>query len=408
MSVNIVDDIFEYIEEEARRQFEHLELIASENFTSENVRKVGGSILTNKYAEGYPGRRYYGGCKVVDKIENEAIERAKKLFGVKFANVQPHSGSGANQGVFRAILNHQDTVLSMGLDHGGHLTHGHFMSFSGEDYHFVHYGVHKETYLLDYEEIRNLALKHKPKLIVSGYSAYPRTIDFKKFREIADEVGAKLMVDMAHIAGLIATGQHPHPFPYADVVTTTTHKTLRGPRGGLILTNDEELSKKINSKIFPGIQGGPLMHIIGAKAVAFEEAMDPAFTDYQKQVIKNASALAKSLENLGYHILTGGTDNHLLLVNVKKSIGMTGKEAEKVLESVNITCNKNTIPYDEEAPFIGSGIRLGTPALTTRGMKEKEMEEIAKLIDRALKSSIEERPQIKDDVLKLVTPFPLP
>jgi len=403
-----MDDIFEYIEEEARRQFEHLELIASENFTSENVRKVGGSILTNKYAEGYPGRRYYGGCKVVDKIENEAIERAKQLFGVKFANVQPHSGSSANQAVFRALLKHQDTVLSMGLDHGGHLTHGHALSFSGEDYHFIHYGVHKETYLLDYEEIRNLALKHKPKLIISGYSSYPRTIDFKKFKEIADEVGAKLMVDMAHIAGLVATGQHPHPFPYADVVTTTTHKTLRGPRGGLILTNDEELIKKINSKIFPGIQGGPLMHIIGAKAVAFLEAMDSTFVDYQKQVVKNAAALAKALENLGYHILTGGTDNHLLLVNVKKSIGMTGKDAEKILESVNITCNKNAIPFDDEGPFIGSGIRLGTPALTTRGMKEKEMEEIARLIDRALKSSPEERPQIKDDVLTLVTPFPLP
>lgn len=403
-----MDDIFEYIEEEARRQFEHLELIASENFTSENVRKVGGSILTNKYAEGYPGRRYYGGCKVVDKIENEAIERAKQLFGVQFANVQPHSGSSANQAVFRALLNHQDTVLSMGLDHGGHLTHGHGLSFSGEDYHFVHYGVHKETYLLDYEEIRNLALKHQPKLIISGYSSYPRTIDFKKFKEIADEVGAKLMVDMAHIAGLVATGQHPHPFPYADVVTTTTHKTLRGPRGGLILTNDAELIKKINSKIFPGIQGGPLMHIIGAKAVAFLEAMDSTFVDYQKQVIKNAAALAKALENLGYHILTGGTDNHLLLVNVKKSIGMTGKDAEKILESVNITCNKNAIPFDDEGPFIGSGIRLGTPALTTRGMKEKEMEEIARLIDRALKSSPEERPQIKEDVLTLVTPFPLP
>lgn len=402
-----MDVIFEFIEEEARRQHEHLELIASENFTSENVRKVGGSILTNKYAEGYPGRRYYGGCKVVDKIENEAIERAKQLFGVQFANVQAHSGSSANQAVFRSILHHQDTVLSMGLDHGGHLTHGHHLSFSGEDYHFVHYGVHPETYLLDYDAIRQLALKHKPKLIVSGYSSYPRTIDFKKFREIADEVGAKLMVDMAHIAGLVAAGQHPHPFPYADVATTTTHKTLRGPRGGLILTNDAALIKTINTKIFPGIQGGPLMHIIGAKAVAFLEAMDPTFIDYQKQVIKNAATLAKSLEKLGYHILTGGSDNHLILVNVKKSIGMTGKDAEKILESVNITCNKNTIPFDDESPFVGSGIRLGTPALTTRGMKEKEMEIIGQLIDRALKSTPEERPQIKEDVLTLVTPFSL-
>jgi len=403
-----MDDIFAFIEEEAIRQHEHLELIASENFASENVRKVGGSILTNKYAEGYPGRRYYGGCKVVDKVETEAIERAKQLFGVKFANVQPHSGSNANQAVFRALLNYQDTVLSMGLDHGGHLTHGHSMSFSGEDYHFVHYGVHPETHRLDYDEIRDLAIKHQPKLIITGYSSYPRTIDFAKFREIADEVGAKLMVDMAHIAGLVAAGVHPHPFPYADVVTTTTHKTLRGPRGGLILTNDSALIKTINSKIFPGIQGGPLMHIIGAKAVAFLEAMDPLFVEYQKQVIKNAAALAKALQNLGYVILTGGTDNHLLLVNVKKSIGITGKDAESILESINITCNKNAVPFDDEGPFVGSGIRLGTPALTTRGMKEKEMEQIAVLIDRALKSTPEERPQIKEDVLKLVTPFPLP
>ena len=403
-----MDDIFEFIEEEALRQHEHLELIASENFASPNVLKVGGSILTNKYAEGYPGRRYYGGCKVVDKIENEAIERAKQLFGVKYANVQPHSGSNANQAVFRALLNYKDVVLSMGLDHGGHLTHGHHMSFSGEDYTFVHYGVNKETYRLDYEEIRALALQHKPKLIISGYSSYPRTIDFAKFREIADEVGAKLMVDMAHIAGLVATGVHPHPFPHADVVTTTTHKTLRGPRGGLILTNDAELIKVINSKIFPGIQGGPLMHIIGAKAVAFLEAMDSNFVDYQKQVIKNAAKLAATLQDLGYEILTGGTDNHLLLVNVKKSIGMTGKDAEKILESVNITCNKNAVPFDDEGPFVGSGIRLGTPALTTRGMKEKEMIAVAQLIDRALRSQPEERPQIKDDVLKLVTPFPLP
>lgn len=403
-----MDNIFAFIEEEAIRQHEHLELIASENFASENVRKVGGSILTNKYAEGYPGRRYYGGCKVVDKVETEAIERAKQLFGVKFANVQPHSGSNANQAVFRALLKYQDTVLSMGLDHGGHLTHGHSMSFSGEDYHFVHYGVHPETYRLDYDEIRELAIKHQPKLIITGYSSYPRTIDFAKFREIADEVGAKLMVDMAHIAGLVAAGVHPHPFPYADVVTTTTHKTLRGPRGGLILTNDPALIKTINSKIFPGIQGGPLMHIIGAKAVAFLEAIDPLFVEYQKQVINNAAALAKALQNLGYVILTGGTDNHLLLVNVKKSIGMTGKDAESILESINITCNKNAVPFDDEGPFVGSGIRLGTPALTTRGMKEKEMEQIAVLIDRALRSTPEERPQIKEDVLKLVTPFPLP
>ena len=402
------DIIFDYIEEEKTRQFEHLELIASENFTSQDVMNVGGSILTNKYAEGYPGKRYYGGCSVVDKIETEAIERAKALFGVDYANVQPHSGSSANQAVFRAVLNHGDKVLAMGLDHGGHLTHGHFMSFSGEDYTFTHYGVDLKTERLDYDAIEKIALEVKPKLIISGYSAYPRTIDFARFRAMADKVGAYLMVDMAHIAGLVAAGVHPSPFPYADVVTTTTHKTLRGPRGGLILTNDAKLIKAINSKIFPGIQGGPLMHIIGAKAVAFKEAATPAFKAYAKQIVANAKTLAETMQSLGYRIISGGTDNHLLLVDVKSTLGVTGKWAEKRLESVNITCNKNSIPNDDESPFVSSGIRLGTPALTTRGFKEKEMKQVGTLIDQALKASDEELTAIKVSVLALVQPFPLP
>lgn len=402
------DVIFDYIEEEKIRQFEHLELIASENFTSLDVLEVGGSILTNKYAEGYPGRRYYGGCSVVDKIETEAIERAKTLFNVQYANVQPHSGSSANQAVFRALLKHGDKVLSMGLDHGGHLTHGHFMSFSGEDYTFTHYGVDLETETLNYETIEQMAKDVQPKLIISGYSSYPRTIDFARFRAIADSVGAYLMVDMAHIAGLVAAGVHPSPFPHADVVTTTTHKTLRGPRGGLILTNDKALIKSINSKVFPGIQGGPLMHIIGAKAVAFKEATTEEFKTYQAQIVKNARALAEALKELGYRLISGGTDNHLVLVDVKSTLGITGKFAEKRLESVNITCNKNSIPNDDESPFVASGIRLGTPALTTRGFKEKEMQDVARLIHRALRASDEELNAIQEDVLTLVKPYPLP
>lgn len=401
------DIIFDYIEEERVRQFEHLELIASENFTSKAVLEVGGSILTNKYAEGYPGKRYYGGCSVVDKIEEEAIERLKSLYDVKYANVQPHSGSSANQAAFRALLNHKDKVLSMGLDHGGHLTHGHFMSFSGEDYDFTHYGVSGDTETLDYDQIEALALNVKPKLIIAGYSSYPRTIDFKRFREIADKVGAYLMVDMAHIAGLVAAGVHPSPIPYADVVTSTTHKTLRGPRGGIILTNDEGLIKKINSKVFPGIQGGPLMHIIGAKAVAFKEAATDDFKEYQAQVIKNANTLAETLKTLGYKIVSGGTDNHLVLVDVKKTLGITGKAAEKKLESINITCNKNTIPNDTESPFVASGIRLGTPALTTRGFKEAEFKEVAQLIDEALRAKEENLKGVKDKVKALVRRFPI-
>lgn len=401
------DIIFDYIEEERVRQFEHLELIASENFTSKAVLEVGGSILTNKYAEGYPGKRYYGGCSVVDKIEEEAIERLKSLYDVKYANVQPHSGSSANQAAFRALLNHKDKVLSMGLDHGGHLTHGHFMSFSGEDYDFTHYGVSGDTETLDYDQIEALALNVKPKLIIAGYSSYPRIIDFKRFREIADKVGAYLMVDMAHIAGLVAAGVHPSPIPYADVVTSTTHKTLRGPRGGIILTNDEGLIKKINSKVFPGIQGGPLMHIIGAKAVAFKEAATDDFKEYQAQVIKNAKTLAESLKTLGYKIVSGGTDNHLVLVDVKKTLGITGKAAEKKLESINITCNKNTVPNDTESPFVASGIRLGTPALTTRGFKEAEFKEVAQLIDEALRAKEENLKGVKDKVKALVRRFPI-
>ena len=402
------DIIFDYIEEERTRQFEHLELIASENFASPAVREVGGSILTNKYAEGYPGKRYYGGCAVVDKIETEAIERAKQLFNVQYANVQPHSGSSANQAVFRAILNYGDKVLAMGLDHGGHLTHGHFMSFSGEDYTFTHYGVDLTTEMLDYDAIEAMAIKVKPKLIISGYSSYPRTIDFARFKAIADKVGAKLMVDMAHIAGLVAAGVHPSPFPHADVVTTTTHKTLRGPRGGLILTNDKALIKAINSKVFPGIQGGPLMHIIGAKAVAFKEALNEDFKTYQAQIIQNAQTLANRLSELGFRVISGGTDNHLVLVDVKSSFGVTGKWAENRLESVNITCNKNSIPNDDESPFVSSGIRLGTPALTTRGFKEKEMIKVADLIHQALTSDEGELLKVKESVLALVQPFPLP
>ncbi len=402
------DIIFDYIEEERTRQFEHLELIASENFASPAVREVGGSILTNKYAEGYPGKRYYGGCAVVDKIETEAIERAKQLFNVQYANVQPHSGSSANQAVFRAILNHGDKVLAMGLDHGGHLTHGHFMSFSGEDYTFTHYGVDLTTEMLDYDAIEAMAIKVKPKLIISGYSSYPRTIDFARFKAIADKVGAKLMVDMAHIAGLVAAGVHPSPFPHADVVTTTTHKTLRGPRGGLILTNDKALIKAINSKVFPGIQGGPLMHIIGAKAVAFKEALNEDFKTYQAQIIQNAQTLANRLSELGFRVISGGTDNHLVLVDVKSSFGVTGKWAENRLESVNITCNKNSIPNDDESPFVSSGIRLGTPALTTRGFKEKEMIQVADLIHQALTVDDGELSRVKETVLALVQPFPLP
>lgn len=400
--------IYEAICLEQKRQEEHLELIASENYVSKEVLEAAGSILTNKYAEGYPSKRYYGGCEYIDVVEELAKERLKRLFKAKYVNVQPHSGSQANMGAYRALLKNGDTVMGLALDHGGHLTHGHALSFSGQDYHFVPYYLNNDG-MIDYDEVLQIAKSIKPKLIVTGASAYPRKIDFQRFSEIAKEVGAYLMVDMAHIAGLVATNLHQSPLPYADVVTSTTHKTLRGPRGGIILTNHEEIAKKIDKNIFPGIQGGPLMHIIAAKAVAFEEALKPEFILYQQQVIKNAQVLADELKKLGYKLVSGGTDNHLMLVDVKSSVGLTGKYAEKVLCSLNITCNKNTIPNDSEKPMISSGIRLGTPALTTRGMKEKEMIAIAHLIDKALRNHDNEelKQQVKEEVLLLTSKFPL-
>lgn len=400
--------IAEAIEREFQRQNSNIELIASENFVSEAVMEAQGSVLTNKYAEGYPGRRYYGGCEFVDVTESIAIDRAKALFGAEHVNVQPHSGSQANMAVYLVALGMGDTVLGMNLSHGGHLTHGAPVNFSGKFYNFVEYGVDKDTERINYDEVRKLALEHKPKLIVAGASAYSRTIDFKKFKEIADEVNAKLMVDMAHIAGLVAAGLHPNPVEYADFVTTTTHKTLRGPRGGMILCK-EEYKKDIDKTIFPGIQGGPLEHVIAAKAVAFGEALENNFKTYQQQVVKNAKVLAEALINEGFRIVSGGTDNHLVAVDVKGSIGLTGKEAEETLDSVGITCNKNTIPFDQEKPFVTSGIRLGTPAATTRGFDEKAFEEVAKIIRLALKNSKDEEKlqQAKERVAKLTAEYPL-
>ncbi|HID4888678.1 TPA: serine hydroxymethyltransferase [Staphylococcus aureus] len=400
--------IAEAIEREFQRQNSNIELIASENFVSEAVMEAQGSVLTNKYAEGYPGRRYYGGCEFVDVTESIAIDRAKALFGAEHVNVQPHSGSQANMAVYLVALEMGDTVLGMNLSHGGHLTHGAPVNFSGKFYNFVEYGVDKDTERINYDEVRKLALEHKPKLIVAGASAYSRTIDFKKFKEIADEVNAKLMVDMAHIAGLVAAGLHPNPVEYADFVTTTTHKTLRGPRGGMILCK-EEYKKDIDKTIFPGIQGGPLEHVIAAKAVAFGEALENNFKTYQQQVVKNAKVLAEALINEGFRIVSGGTDNHLVAVDVKGSIGLTGKEAEETLDSVGITCNKNTIPFDQEKPFVTSGIRLGTPAATTRGFDEKAFEEVAKIISLALKNSKDEEKlqQAKERVAKLTAENPL-
>ncbi|MDQ7179012.1 serine hydroxymethyltransferase [Staphylococcus aureus] len=400
--------IAEAIEREFQRQNSNIELIASENFVSEAVMEAQGSVLTNKYAEGYPGRRYYGGCEFVDVTESIAIDRAKALFGAEHVNVQPHSGSQANMAVYLVALEMGDTVLGMNLSHGGHLTHGSPVNFSGKFYNFVEYGVDKDTERINYDEVRKLALEHKPKLIVAGASAYSRTIDFKKFKEIADEVNAKLMVDMAHIAGLVAAGLHPNPVEYADFVTTTTHKTLRGPRGGMILCK-EEYKKDIDKTIFPGIQGGPLEHVIAAKAVAFGEALENNFKMYQQQVVKNAKVLAETLINEGFRIVSGGTDNHLVAVDVKGSIGLTGKEAEETLDSVGITCNKNTIPFDQEKPFVTSGIRLGTPAATTRGFDEKAFEEVAKIISLALKNSKDEEKlqQAKERVAKLTAEYPL-
>ncbi|HDX8654789.1 TPA: serine hydroxymethyltransferase [Staphylococcus aureus] len=400
--------IAEAIEREFQRQNSNIELIASENFVSEAVMEAQGSVLTNKYAEGYPGRRYYGGCEFVDVTESIAIDRAKALFGAEHVNVQPHSGSQANMAVYLVALEMGDTVLGMNLSHGGHLTHGAPVNFSGKFYNFVEYGVDKDTERINYDEVRKLALEHKPKLIVAGASAYSRTIDFKKFKEIADEVNAKLMVDMAHIAGLVAAGLHPNPVEYADFVTTTTHKTLRGPRGGMILCK-EEYKKDIDKTIFPGIQGGPLEHVIAAKAVAFGEALENNFKMYQQQVVKNAKVLAETLINEGFRIVSGGTDNHLVAVDVKGSIGLTGKEAEETLDSVGITCNKNTIPFDQEKPFVTSGIRLGTPAATTRGFDEKAFEEVVKIISLALKNSKDEEKlqQAKERVAKLTAEYPL-
>ena len=404
-----MNEIFKAIEEERLRQQNTIELIASENFVSSNVLKAQGSILTNKYAEGYPGKRYYGGCVNVDTVESIAIDNAKKLFGVKYANVQPHSGSSANMAVYRALINKGDKVLGMNLNSGGHLTHGSLMSFSGQDYKVISYDVDKETGQINYEMVRDIAKKEKPKLIIAGASAYSRKIDFGEFKAIAKEVGAYLMVDMAHIAGLIAAGLHQNPCKYADVVTSTTHKTLRGPRGGIILTNNEEIAKKIDKTVFPGIQGGPLMHVIAAKAVCLEEALSTSFIDYQKQVIKNAKVLCDVLKMEGFKIVTNGTDNHLILVDVKKSLNMTGKEAEKILEDIGVTCNKNMIPYDETTPFITSGIRLGTAAMTTRGFKENDFIEVAKIISTCLHNNDDER--ILDDlklrVKKLCDAHPL-
>jgi len=389
---------------EEKRQNDNIELIASENFVSKEVLKLQGSVFTNKYAEGYPGKRYYGGCVNVDVVEDLARDYLKELFGCKYANVQPHSGSSANMAVYRALLEHGDKVMGMNLSQGGHLTHGHPINFSGVDYEIVSYSVNKDTELIDYEELKEIALREKPKMIIAGASAYSREIDFKKFREICDLVGAYLMVDMAHIAGLVATGLHMNPVLYADVVTSTTHKTLRGPRGGIILTNNEEIAKKIDKVIFPGIQGGPLMHVIAAKAQCFYEALQPEFKTYQNQVLKNIKSLARSLEEEGFRIISGGTDNHLILVDVK-SIGLTGKQAEEILDSINITCNKNTIPYDTESPFKTSGIRLGSPAMTTRGLVEDDFYQIGKIISRALKN--DNLDELKQEVLTITSKYPL-
>lgn len=400
-------EIFEAIRAEKTRQQEKIELIASENFVSEAVMEAMGSVLTNKYAEGYPGRRYYGGCEHVDVVENLARDRAKLLFGAEHVNVQPHSGAQANMAVYFTVLEPGDTVLGMNLNHGGHLTHGSSVNFSGTLYNFVDYGVDKETEQLDYATVLEKAMEVKPKLIVAGASAYSRIIDFSKFREIADAVGAYLMVDMAHIAGLVATGLHPNPVPYADFVTTTTHKTLRGPRGGMILCK-EEYAKKIDKSVFPGMQGGPLMHIIAAKAVSFKEALSDEFNTYTKQIIHNAQTLSKALNDEGVRIVSGGTDNHLLLLDVTP-LGLTGKVAEKVLDDIGITTNKNTIPFDTESPFITSGVRVGTAAVTSRGFGEEEMNEIASIISLTLKNHEDaaKLEEAKERVAKLTSKLPL-
>ena len=408
-SVRKVDPkIAELLDEEVTRQTDCIELIASENFASTAVRQAQGTVLTNKYAEGYPAKRYYNGCHVVDDVETIAIERACKLFGAEGANVQPHSGSQANMAAYFAVIKPGDTIVAMSLDHGGHLTHGHPMNFSGMLYNVIPYGVDKETETIDYEEIAKLAKKHKPKLLVAGASAYPRTIDFPKLREIADSVDAKLMVDMAHIAGLVAAGVHPSPVPYADIVTTTTHKTLRGPRSGLILCK-EEFIKSVNSKLFPGLQGGPMMHTIAAKAICFHEAMSADFKKYQQQTVKNAAKLADELAQLGFRIVSGGTDNHLMLVDLRPK-HVTGKIVATILDKAGITVNKNMIPFDPESPFVTSGIRVGTPAVTTRGMKEKGMIKIADFINRAISVQDDDAAlkAIASEVKELMQNFPMP
>ncbi|PTO41288.1 serine hydroxymethyltransferase [Enterococcus mundtii] len=402
-------DLWAAIAKEEERQENNLELIASENFVSEAVMAAQGSILTNKYAEGYPGRRYYGGCEFVDIVENLAIDRAKELFGADFVNVQPHSGSQANTAAYLALVEPGDTILGMDLSAGGHLTHGSPVNFSGKTYHFVAYGVDPTTEVIDYNVVRILARKHQPKLIVEGASAYGRTIDFAKFREIADEVGAKLMVDMAHIAGLVAAGVHPSPIPYADITTTTTHKTLRGPRGGMILTNNEELAKKINSAVFPGIQGGPLEHVIAGKAAAFKEALTPEFKEYSEQIIANAKAMAKVFnQSIGTRVISGATDNHLILIDVR-DLELNGKEAEAILDSVHITVNKNSIPFETLSPFKTSGIRIGTPAITTRGFREEDAAKVAELIVKALQAKDDEAQleEVRTGVRELTEQFPL-
>lgn len=402
-------DLWQAIDDELNRQRNNLELIASENIVSEAAMAAQGSVLTNKYAEGYPGRRYYGGCEFIDVVENLAIDRAKELFGAKYVNVQPHSGSQANTAAYLALIETGDTVLGMDLSAGGHLTHGSPVNFSGKTYNFVSYGVDPSTEVIDYEVVRILARKHQPKLIVAGASAYSRTIDFAKFREIADEVGAKLMVDMAHIAGLVAAGLHPSPVPYADITTTTTHKTLRGPRGGMVLTNDEALAKKVNSAVFPGIQGGPLEHVIAAKAVSFKEALAPAFKDYAQQVIDNAQVMAKVFNQAPEaRLVSGATDNHLLLVDVR-GFGLNGKEAEAILDSVSITANKNSIPFETLSPFKTSGIRVGTPAITSRGFTTEDAVAVANLVVRALREreDAEALAQIRKEVQALTEKYPL-
>ncbi|HAN09946.1 MAG TPA: serine hydroxymethyltransferase [Clostridiales bacterium] len=390
---------------EKARQNDRIELIASENFVSPAVMAAQGSWLTNKYAEGYPTHRYYGGCEYVDMAEELAIQRVKKLFGAEHANVQPHSGSQANQAVYFGMLMPGDTVLGMNLSHGGHLTHGSPVNLSGKYFNVIPYGVDENTETINYDEVRRLAIEHKPKLIIAGATAYARTIDFAKFRDIADEVDAYFMVDMAHIAGLIAAGLHPSPIPYADFVTSTTHKTLRGPRGGLILCKEKH-AKAIDKAIFPGLQGGPLMHVIAAKAVAFKEALSNEFIDYQKQIVKNAKAMSDALIKRGFRIVAGGTDTHLMLVDLT-SKKITGKDAERILDEIGVTCNKNTIPYDKQSPFVGSGIRLGTPAVTTRGMKEEDMKIIAEVIDMTLTDFEGNKEEVKNMVKRLVEKYPL-